>query len=227
MMVELENAGLVYENGVRALSGITLKIDKGDFVFLVGPTGCGKSSLMKLVYLDEFPTEGRCEVNGRDTRVLKPVQIPYLRRSMGVVFQDFKLLPGKTAWENIAFAMQVIGSPPREIEKHVARALDVVGLTDKQNMLPEDLSGGEHQRVSIARALVNNPPLLLADEPTGNLDPVTSWDIVKLLQKINLLGTTVVVSTHNRTIVDALGKRVVALVDGRIVSDEEKGKYFI
>lgn len=227
MLIELENAGLMYENGVRALSDITLKIEKGDFVFLVGPTGCGKSSLLKLVYLDEFPTEGRVEVNGRDTRILKPIQIPYLRRSMGVVFQDFKLLPGKTAWENIAFAMQVIGSPPREIEKHVARALDVVGLTEKQNMLPEDLSGGEHQRVSIARALVNNPPLLLADEPTGNLDPVTSWEIVKLLQKINLLGTTVVVSTHNRTIVDALGKRVIALVDGKIVSDEEKGKYFI
>lgn len=227
MLIELENAGLVYVNGVRALSDITLKIEKGDFVFLVGPTGCGKSSLMKLVYLDEFPTEGRVEVNGRDTRALKPVQVPYLRRSMGVVFQDYKLLSQKTAWENIAFAMQVIGSPPREIEKHVSRVLDVVGLMEKQNMYPEDLSGGEQQRVSIARALVNNPPLLLADEPTGNLDPATSWDIIKLLQKINLLGTTIVVSTHNRSIVDAMGKRVIALVDGKIVSDEEKGKYFL
>lgn len=227
MMIELENVELVYNNGFRALTEITLKIDKGEFVFLVGPTGSGKSSLMKLVYLDEFPTGGRVTVNGRDTKILKPVQVPYLRRSIGVVFQDFKLLPLKTVWENVAFAMEVIGAPSREIEKHVARVLDLVGLAEKAKMQPEGLSGGEQQRVSIARALVNNPPLLLADEPTGNLDPATSWDIMKLLQKINLLGTTVVVSTHNRHIVDTLAKRVLALIDGRLVSDEEKGKYFI
>lgn len=225
-MIEMREVCFTYRNGVHALEGINLHIKKGEFVFIVGPTGCGKSTLLKLIYLEEIPTKGKVIVGGKDITNIRNVQIPYHRRNVGVVFQDFKLLPQKNVFENVAFALEVINASKAEIYRQVPKVLELVGLAHKAKCYPDDLSGGEQQRTSIARSLVNNPSILLADEPTGNLDPDTSWEIMQLLLKVNLRGTTVAVATHNKNIVNALKQRVIAVVGGKVVSDEEKGEYF-
>lgn len=225
-MIQLKGVTLTYPNGVQALKNVDFSVEPGQFVFLVGPTGSGKSTLLKLLDRDIKPTSGQIMVNGYDVTKIHPGQIPGLRRSMGVVFQDFRLLPQKTAYENVAFALQVIGTPRKEIRKRVPKILDLVGVANRIDSYPHQLSGGEQQRVSIARALVNNPNLLIADEPTGNLDPDTSWDIFQLLSKINVNGTTVVVASHDKNVVDAMKKRVVALEKGIIVRDEAEGIYY-
>ncbi|MCC6443005.1 MAG: cell division ATP-binding protein FtsE [Armatimonadetes bacterium] len=224
-MVHLEDVSVVYGNGIHALSRANVYIEKGEFVFAVGPTGSGKSTLLKLLYRDVHPTEGRVFVSGEEITSLPAGQVPFLRRRMGVVFQDYALLPQKTVWENIAFALRVLGASHREIRKKIGVVLDLVGLAHRVDAFPEHLSGGEQQRVSIARALVNNPPLLLADEPTGNLDPETSWDIVQLLSRVNIKGTTVIVASHDKYIVDRMKRRVLALEGGRIVRDDRRGGY--
>jgi len=224
-MIRLQGVTKRYPNGLLALNEVSLSVAEGEFVFLIGPTGAGKSTLLRLLYRAEIPTRGRITVAGRDVTRLPARQVPALRRSMGIVFQDFKLLPHKTAYENVAFALQVTGSPPEEIRPRALQALEVVGLADRAGALPWQLSGGEQQRVSIARAIVHRPPLLLADEPTGNLDPRTSWEIIQLLSRINLRGTTVLVATHNRLVVDILRKRVVELAGGTLVRDEDYGLY--
>ncbi|HOL91462.1 MAG TPA: cell division ATP-binding protein FtsE [Clostridiales bacterium] len=224
-MVELRNVSKTYPNGTVALRDINLKLDKGEFVFLVGPSGSGKSTLVKLLLKEEDATEGEVYVNGYDVTSMTRQEIPYLRRSLGVVFQDFRLLPNKTVYENVAFAMIITEALPKEIRRQVPMALALVGLSRKANMYPHQLSGGEQQRVALARALVNNPALLIADEPTGNLDPETSWEIMKLLSEINHRGTTVIVATHEKSIVDEMKKRVVAINKGVIVRDQEKGLY--
>ncbi len=226
-MVVLENVSKTYPNGVAALCGISLGIDPGEFVFIVGPTGTGKSTLLKLLYREEVPSRGRVHVAGADISRLAPAQVASLRRGLGVVFQDFKLLPQRTAFENVAFALRAIGTPPAEIRPRVQAALELVGLAARAQAFPWELSGGEQQRVSIARAIVNDPPLLLADEPTGNLDPNSSWDIIQVLSQINLHGTTVVVTTHNKTIVDILRRRVVELAGGEVVRDQRRGLYAV
>jgi cell division transport system ATP-binding protein len=224
-MVEFERVTKVYPTGLTALREVTLSIAPREFVFIVGPTGTGKSTLLKMIYREELPTSGRVLVDGRDVTRMPARQVPFLRRQLGVVFEDFRLLPRKTARENVAFALEVTGVPPRDVDDRVQEALDVVGLTARAGALPGELSAGEQQRVSIARALVHRPPLLLADEPTGNLDPDTSWDIVQLLSQINLRGTTLLVTTHDKTIVDILRRRVIALGDGTVVRDQPRGLY--
>ncbi len=224
-MIKLTNVSKIYPNGFEALTDVNIHIGKEEFVFIVGPSGSGKTTLMKLLYREEFPTSGEVVIDKINVAELKPYQVPYLRRNMGVVFQDFKLLPKRTIWENIAFAMQVVGHPRSLIRRHVALALELVGLQKKADSFPADLSGGEQQRACIARAIVNNPPLLIADEPTGNLDPATSWEIVYLLDKINKRKTTVIVTTHNKNVVDIMRKRVIALEAGRIIRDEQLGVY--
>ena len=226
-MISLRNVSLIYPNGVRALDNVTLEIGKGDFVFLVGHSGTGKSSLLKLLYRETVATNGEITVDGVRVDRLKRGRIPALRRHLGVVFQDFKLLNDKTVWENVAFAMQVTGAHTKDIMRQVPRALDLVGLSHKSRMFPGELSGGEQQRTAIARALVNNPKLLLCDEPTGNLDPSNTTEIMELLLRINLKGTTVVVATHNQAVVDRMRRRVVRLEDGKIVTDEERGYYYL
>ena len=225
IMINMINVSMTYPNGTKGLTDVTLRIAKGGFVFLVGPSGAGKSTLTKLIFQEEKPSRGQILFNGKNIARLKPWEIPYLRRSIGVIFQDFKLLPGKTVWENVAFAMEVVEAPKRQISKAVPEALNMVGLGKKADVLPSELSGGEQQRVAIARAIVNNPPLVIADEPTGNLDPDTSWGIVNLLQDINKCGTTILMATHAKPIVDGMRKRVVALEKGRVVRDEERGAY--
>lgn len=224
-MVELRNVMKKYPNGTVALQDINLKVDKGEFIFLVGQSGSGKSTLVKLLLKEEDATEGEVFVNGYDVTAMDRTEVPYLRRSLGVVFQDFRLLPNKTVYENVAFAMLITEALPKEIRRQVPMALALVGLSRKANMLPHQLSGGEQQRVALARALVNNPSLLIADEPTGNLDPETSWEIIKLLSEVNQRGTTVIVATHEKHIVDEMKKRVVAINRGLIVRDQEKGLY--
>lgn len=224
-MVELRNVSKTYPNGTVALRDINLKLDKGEFVFLVGPSGSGKSTLVKLLLKEEDATEGEVYVNGYDVTSMTRQEIPYLRRSLGVVFQDFRLLPNKTVYENVAFAMIITEALPKEIRRQVPMALALVGLSRKANMYPHQLSGGEQQRVALARALVNNPALMIADEPTGNLDPETSWEIMKLLSEINHRGTTVIVATHEKSIVDEMKKRVISINKGLIVRDQEKGLY--
>lgn len=224
-MVELKNVSKTYPNGTVALRNVNLKIEKGEFVFCVGPSGSGKSTLVKLLLKEEDATEGEVFVNGYDVTSMKHKEVPYLRRSLGVVFQDFRLLPNKTVYENVAFAMQITEALPKEIRRQVPMALALVGLSRKANMLPSQLSGGEQQRVALARALVNNPAILIADEPTGNLDPETSWEIMKLLNEVNHRGTTVIVTTHEKSIVDEMRKRVIAISKGLIVRDQEKGLY--
>jgi cell division transport system ATP-binding protein len=215
----------VYSNGSVALSNITVDIDKGDFVFVVGPSGAGKSTFIKLVLREELATSGKLTVNGRNVSQLSPAEVPYLRRGLGIVFQDYRLLPNKTVFENAAFAMRVIETPRRDIQKRVNLVLDLVGLRNKARNYPTQLSGGEQQRVAIARAIVNNPLIVIADEPTGNLDPDTSWDIMKIFERINRAGTTIVMATHDKTVVDGMQKRVIAIEKGRIVRDETKGVY--
>jgi cell division transport system ATP-binding protein len=226
-MISLRGVSLVYPNGVRALENINLEITKGDFVFLVGDSGTGKSSLLRLLYREAPSTTGEIVVDGIRVDRLRRNRIPALRRHLGVVFQDFKLLVDKTVWENVAFAMQVTGAHTRDVMRQVPRVLDLVGLSHKSRMYPGELSGGEQQRTAIARALVNNPKILLCDEPTGNLDPANTTEITALLQRINLKGTTVVVATHNQAVVDRMRRRVVRLADGRITADEERGYYYL
>ena len=224
-MVQLQDVTKSYPHGVVALRDVSLRVEPGEFVFIVGPTGTGKSTLLKLLYRAEVPTRGKVFIGNRDITRLPAGAVAGLRRSLGVVFQDFKLLPGRTVFENVAFALRVIGTPREQIRPQVQRALDLVGLADRARHLPAHLSGGEQQRVSIARAIVNNPPLLLADEPTGNLDPNSSWEIMQVLSRINLRGTTVIMTTHNKTVVDILRRRVVQLADGEIVRDQVRGLY--
>jgi cell division transport system ATP-binding protein len=226
-MISLRGVSLVYPNGVRAIDNVNLEIAKGEFVFLVGDSGTGKSSLLRLLYREARSTTGEIVVDGIRVDRLRRNRIPALRRHLGVVFQDFKLLLDKTVWENVAFAMQVTGAHTRDVKRQVPRVLDLVGLSHKSRMYPNELSGGEQQRTAIARALVNNPKILLCDEPTGNLDPANTTEITALLQRINLKGTTVVVATHNQAVVDRMRRRVVRLEDGRITTDEERGYYYL
>ena len=226
-MISLRGVSLVYPNGVRALDGIDLEIEKGSFVFLVGHSGTGKSSLLRLLYREQLPTSGAVVVDGNRVDKLRRSRVPYLRRNVGVVFQDFKLLADKTVWENIAFALLVTGARTKDVMRQVPRVLDLVGLSHKSRMFPSELSGGEQQRTAIARALANNPKILLCDEPTGNLDPSNTTEIMELLLRINLKGTTVLVATHNQAVVDRMRRRVVRLDDGRVVTDEERGFYFV
>ena len=226
-MISLRAVSLVYPNGVRALDTVDLEIGKGDFVFLVGHSGTGKSSLLRLLYREMTPTGGEITVDGIRVDRLRRSRIPALRRHLGVVFQDYKLLSDKTVWENVAFALQVTGAHSSDVKRQVPRVLDLVGLSHKSRMYPNELSGGEQQRTAIARALVNNPKLLLCDEPTGNLDPSNTTEIMELLLRINLKGTTVVVATHNQAVVDRMRRRVVRMENGRIITDEERGYYFL
>ena len=207
------------------MSNVNLSIKKGEFVFLVGPSGAGKSTLIKLILKEENPTEGKIYLNGMDITKVKNRKIPYIRRNVGVVFQDFRLLPNKTVYENVAFAMEIIGAHPKDIRRNVPMVLSMVDLSRKAHCYPDELSGGEHQRVAISRAIVNNPPVLIADEPTGNLDPETAWEIMKVLRDINRRGTTILMATHAKDIVDAMKKRVIAIEAGKVVRDEEKGVY--
>ncbi len=225
-MIRFDNVSKTYDGQQRAaLSNVTLEITKGEFVFLVGASGSGKSTFLRLVLREHRPTTGTIHVAGRDLNRLPSWKIPALRRQIGTVFQDFRLLPGKTVAENVAFALQVIGKPNSLIRQVVPETLDLVGLGDMGDRLPEELSGGEQQRVAIARAFVNRPAILIADEPTGNLDPATSVGIMKLLDQINRAETTVVMATHDATIVDQMRKRVIELVDGEVVRDQRKGVY--
>lgn len=226
-MIVFQNVSLVYPNGVHALSAIELNIARGEFLFLVGSTGQGKSSLLKCVYKEVEPTSGEVVVDSRPLSTLPASQVPFLRRKVGVVFQDFKLLHQKTVWENVAYALQVTGASSRDVLRRVPRMLELVGIAHKNKMFPHELSGGEQQRTAIARSLVNNPLILLCDEPTGNLDPETSGEIMALLARINAKGTTVVVATHNQAVVDRMRRRVVRLVNGRIAHDEERGRYHV
>ena len=224
-MIDLENVKKSYATGVQALNGITLHIDKGEFVFIVGDSGSGKSTLIKLLLKELDPTSGTIKVNGINLNRMKPRAIPKYRRKLGVVFQDFRLLKDRDVYEDIAMAQRVIITPTKQIRKNVPKMLSLVGLAEKYKAYPKELSGGEQQRVALARALVNQPNILLADEPTGNLDPKNSKEIMKLLETINERGTTVVVVTHNQEIVDAMKKRVIAMHKGVIISDERKAGY--
>ena len=224
-MIYFKNVSKVYDNGSVALDHANVHIKKGEFVFVVGASGAGKSTFIKLLDHEELPTEGSVIVNGIEVNKLKKNRVPYLRRRMGIVFQDFRLLPNKTAEENVAFAMEVIEAPRRLIKERVRNGLDLVGLVAKADALPANLSGGEQQRVAIARAIVNRPLLLIADEPTGNLDPETSKGIMDIFTKVNHMGTTVVMVTHDQQLVDMMNKRVIEIVDGKIVRDEQQGGY--
>ena len=224
-MIDLINVTKTYETGTHALNGIDLHIDDGEFVFLVGASGSGKSTMIKLLTAELQPTGGSINVNGYQLEKIKRSAIPYMRRTLGVIFQDFRLIDNKTVYENVAFAMRVIGASSKEIKQRVPYVLELVGLENKARRLPNELSGGEQQRVAIARALVNNPSMIIADEPTGNLDPARSFEIMLLLEQINALGTTVLVVTHEKGLVDRFTKRVVALEAGKIVSDGMDGYY--
>jgi cell division transport system ATP-binding protein len=224
-MISLQHVTKTYKNGVTALAGVDLEIQKGEFVFVVGPSGSGKSTLIRLLLKEEEATKGDVYVAGKALDKITPWKVPHLRRNIGTVFQDYKLLQDKTAFENVSFALEVIGKPKHVIDQRVPEILDYVGLGDKLNSFPDELSGGEQQRVSIARACVNRPLVLLADEPTGNLDPNTSVDIMRLLDKVNKIGTTVVMATHDQAIVDAMRKRVVELEQGKVVRDQSRGVY--
>ena len=224
-IILLENVNKSYTVGVPALNNVNLHINKGEFVFIVGDSGSGKSTLIKLLLRELVPTSGRVYVNGTDVVRLKRRHVPKFRRNLGVVFQDFRLLKDRNVYENVAFAQRIVQMPNREIRKNVPSILSTVGLAGKYKARPKQLSGGEQQRVALARALVNKPAILLADEPTGNLDPKNSWEIMDLLERINNDGTTVLVVTHNREIVNAMRKRVITMKKGIIVSDEEEGEY--
>ena len=225
-MIHMNNVTKVYPNGSTGVENINLHINKGEFVFIVGSSGSGKSTLMKLLLKELDPTEGDIIINKVKTNELNRRQIPYLRRNLGVVFQDFRLLKDRNVYENVAFAQRVVNRPTRVIRKRVPEVLQEVGLAVKYKSFPDELSGGEQQRVALARALVNRPDILLADEPTGNLDPKTSEEIMKLLEQINDRGTTVLVVTHNKEIVNAMKKRVVTMHEGSIISDEKEGEYY-
>ena len=224
-MIRLIDIFKEYDNGTKALQGVNLRIDDGEFVFLVGPCGSGKSTIIKLITAEEAPTEGRIMVNGYNLNNIRPGQVPYMRRTLGVIFQDFRLIAKKTVWQNLSFVMRAVGASNREIRKRIPYVLKLVGLEKKAHHFPGELSGGEQQRVAIARALVNNPNMIIADEPTGNLDPKRSLEIMTLLEQINELGTTVLVVTHEKGLVNRFTKRVVAIEDGTIISDETGGYY--
>ena len=224
-MITLENVSKAYSTGAPALNNVSLKIEAGEFVFVVGDSGSGKSTLIKLLLRELLATSGKIMVNDIDVASLRHKQIPKYRRKLGVVFQDFRLLKDRNVYENVAFAQRIVQTPSKEIKKNVPSILSTVGLAGKYKARPKQLSGGEQQRVALARALVNNPPILLADEPTGNLDPKNSWEIMKLLEEINERGTTVLVVTHNREIVNAMKKRVITMNKGVIVNDEKEGTY--
>ncbi len=224
-MILLEDVVKTYSSGSPALNGISLNIDAGEFVFIVGDSGSGKSTLIKLLLRELKPTSGHIIVNNTDVTRLRHGRIPKYRRNIGCVFQDFRLLKDRNVYENVAFAQRVVSVPGREIKRNVPQVLSTVGLAEKYSSRPSELSGGEQQRVAVARAIINKPPILLADEPTGNLDPKNSWDIMKLLEKINKNGTTVLVVTHNREIVNAMQKRVITMKKGVILADQDKGEY--
>lgn len=224
-MIVMKNVYKKYKNGVVASHGINIEIDRGEFVFVVGPSGAGKSTFIKMMFREEKPSSGDIIINGVNLSTLSDKRIPFLRRKIGVVFQDFKLLPKLNVYENVAFALEVIEETPEQIREKVNDVLKLVGLTQKARMFPNELSGGEQQRVSIARSIVNVPPLVIADEPTGNLDPDTSWEIMKIFEEINLRGTTVVMATHNKDIVNTLRHRVIAIEGGLITRDEYGGDY--
>lgn len=224
-IIAMDHVSKQYSTGVEALSDVSIRIYKGEFVFVVGKSGSGKSTFIKLLLKELNPTEGRIFVGGRQVTNLKRKQVSLYRRKIGVVFQDFRLLKNKTVFENVAFAQEIIGMTKRDIARNVPIMLEMVGLKGKEKMYPHELSGGEQQRVAIARALINQPTILLADEPTGNLDPKTAWDIMMLLEEVNKMGTTVVVVTHNNDVVDVMQKRVINLEDGVLVRDEKKGGY--
>ena len=224
-MIRLRDIHKEYPNGTKALKGVSMQIDDGDFVFLVGPSGSGKSTIIKLISAEIAPTQGKLMVNGYNLNDISEKQIPLLRRTIGVVFQDFRLIEKKTVFENIEVAMRAVGATTSEIRRRIPYVLGLVGLTGKSRQLPTQLSGGEQQRVAIARALANNPSVIIADEPTGNLDPARSLEIMSLLEKINDMGTTILVVTHERELVNRFGKRVVAIESGRIISDAAGGYY--
>lgn len=221
----MNNVSKVYPSGSVALQDINVHIEPGEFVFVVGPSGAGKSTFIKMLFREVLPTTGSIFVNGVDIMSLTPKEIPFMRRQLGIIFQDYRLLPDRTVFENVAFAMQVIEAPHRKIKRQVLNVLDLVGLRHRANAYPSELSGGEQQRIAIARAIVNDPLMVIADEPTGNLDPETSWDIMEIFKEINATGTTIVMATHDKDVVDAMGKRVIAIEHGHIVRDEKEGVY--
>lgn len=224
-MIRMVDVYKEYDNGTKAIKGLNLRIDDGEFAFLVGPSGSGKSTIIKLLTAEEFATKGRVMVNGYNLSTIKRRQIPKMRRTLGVIFQDFRLIDKKTVWGNLEFTMRIIGATNREMRKRIPYVLDLVGLSDKAKAYPNEMSGGEQQRVAIARALVNNPQMIIADEPTGNLDPQRSLEIMTLLERINSMGTTMLVVTHERGLVNHFSKRVVAIQNGELISDEEGGYY--
>ena len=224
-MIGLFDVQKTYDNGTKALKGVSLRIEDGEFAFLVGPSGSGKSTIIKLITGEVQATSGRIMVNGFNMGGMRPRQVPYMRRTLGVIFQDFRLIDKKTVEGNLDFVMRAVGASPREIRRRIPYVLDLVGLAGKEDRYPAQLSGGEQQRVAIARALVNNPQMIIADEPTGNLDPDRSWEIMTLLEKINELGTTMLVVTHEKELVNRFSKRVIAIENGRIISDETGGYY--
>ena len=224
-MILLDHVFLIFPSGVQALQDVSMHIAREEFVFLVGPTGSGKSSLLKLLYREATPTQGKVLVDKVDVGRIKAAQIPFLRRNIGVIFQDYKLLQDRSIYENVAFTLQVTGTPRLQIRRQTLQVLDLVGLADKASHLPRELSGGQQQKACIARAIINNPQILLADEPTGNLDPDTSWEIIQLLNRINTRKTTVLIATHDKDIVNTLRKRVVAMSQGRVISDQKLGVY--
>lgn len=226
-MITFQGVSKVYPGNLVVLDDLNFKIQQGEFVSLVGRSGAGKSTLIKMLTGEERPTKGRVIFGSYEVNKLKASELPQLRRQIGAIFQDFKLLPSKTAYENIAFALEVAGSPQSEIDELVPQVLDMVGLADKKNNFPHQLSGGEKQRVAIARAMIHHPEVIIADEPTGNLDPINTWEIIRLLLKINQLGTTLILATHSKDIVNAIEKRVIILDNGRIAGDEAKGKYML
>ena len=224
-MLIMSDVSKVYPGGSVALQDVNVHIEPGEFVFVVGPSGAGKSTFIKMLFREVLPTTGSIFVNGVDILALSPKEIPFMRRQLGIIFQDYRLLPDRTVFENVAFAMQVIEAPHRKIRRQVNNVLDLVGLRHRSNAYPNELSGGEQQRIAIARAIVNDPVFVIADEPTGNLDPETSWDIMEIFKEINSAGTTIVMATHDKDVVDAMGKRVIAIEQGRIVRDEKEGAY--
>lgn len=224
-MLIMSDVSKVYPSGSMALQDVNVHIEPGEFVFVVGPSGAGKSTFIKMLFREVLPTTGSIFVNGVDILSLTPKEIPFMRRQLGIIFQDYRLLPDRTVYENVAFAMQVIEAPHRKIKRQVMNVLDLVGLRHRANAYPNELSGGEQQRIAIARAIVNDPVFVIADEPTGNLDPETSWDIMEIFKEINATGTTIVMATHDKEVVDAMGKRVIAIEKGRIVRDEKEGVY--
>lgn len=226
-MIRFENISKIYNSHSVALRSVSFEVKPQEFLSLVGRSGAGKSTLLKLLIAEEKPTHGKIFFDTQDILKMRPNELPFLRRQIGAVFQDFKLLPKKTAYENVAFAMEVAGKSDEEIKSDVPKVLDLVGLKDKMNNFPKQLSGGEKQRVAIARALVHRPSVIVADEPTGNLDPINTWDIIRLLLKINELGTTVILATHDKEIINALEKRVVSLENGSVIRDENPGRYIL